>query len=77
MKPAAATGPRDRGHIMFAQSRYRYGARRVWLQLAREGIPVTPRCTVERLMRLGGPARRRQGREEAHHHPRGAGRAAR
>jgi len=27
-----------------------YGARKVWLQLNREGIPVA-RCTVERLMR--------------------------
>lgn len=27
-----------------------YGARKVWLQLKREGIPVA-RCTVERLMR--------------------------
>jgi len=35
------------------ESRYRYGARKVWLQLAREGIPVA-RCTVERLMRLEG-----------------------
>lgn len=38
---------------MFAKSRGRYGARKVWLQLAREGIPVA-RCTVERLMRLEG-----------------------
>ena len=30
-------------------SRGRYGARKVWLQLNREGIPVA-RCTVERLM---------------------------
>jgi putative transposase len=30
-----------------------YGARKVWLQLNREGIPVA-RCTVERLMRLLG-----------------------
>src|SRR5690554_236232 len=35
------------------ESRYRYGARKVWLQLAREGIQVA-RCTVERLMRLEG-----------------------
>lgn len=38
---------------VFAQSRYRYGARKVWLQLAREGVRVA-RCTVERLMRLEG-----------------------
>jgi len=30
-----------------------YGARKVWLQLNREGIPVA-RCTVERLMRQAG-----------------------
>ena len=34
-----------------------YGARKVWLQLNREGIPVA-RCTVERLMRAGRPGRR-------------------
>ena len=36
-----------------------YGARKVWLQLNREGTPVA-RCTVERLMRelgLAGAAR--------------------
>ena len=32
-----------------------YGARKVWLQLNREGIPVA-RCTVERLMRVLGLA---------------------
>jgi hypothetical protein len=32
-----------------------YGARKVWLQLNREGIPVA-RCTVERLMRTDGLA---------------------
>lgn len=32
-----------------------YGARKVWLQLNREGIPVA-RCTVERLMRADGLA---------------------
>ncbi len=30
-----------------------YGARKVWLQLRREGLPIA-RCTVERLMRLQG-----------------------
>jgi putative transposase len=30
-----------------------YGARKVWLQLNREGVPVA-RCTVERLMRTHG-----------------------
>jgi len=32
-----------------------YGARKVWLQLNREGIPVA-RCTIERLMRQEGLA---------------------
>jgi putative transposase len=30
-----------------------YGARKVWLQLHRENIPVA-RCTVERLMKANG-----------------------
>lgn len=34
-------------------SRGRYGARKVWRQLAREGFEVA-RCTVERLMRASG-----------------------
>jgi putative transposase len=38
-----------------------YGARTVWLQLNREGIPVA-RCTVERLMRELGLAGARRGR---------------
>ena len=33
-----------------------YGARKVWLQLRREGIEVA-RCTVERLMREMGSVR--------------------
>ena len=37
-----------------------YGARKVWLQLRREGIEVA-RCTVERLMREMGIAGRRPG----------------
>lgn len=38
------------------EANYRvYGARKVWLQLNREGIPVA-RCTVERLMRQAGLA---------------------
>jgi putative transposase len=37
-----------------------YGARKVWLALNREGIPVA-RCTVERLMRELGPAGARRG----------------
>lgn len=35
------------------QSRRRYGARKVWRQLKREGVAVA-RCTVERLMRAEG-----------------------
>jgi putative transposase len=38
-----------------------YGARKVWLALNREGIPVA-RCTVERLMRALGLAGVRRGR---------------
>jgi putative transposase len=38
-----------------------YGARKVWRQLNREGIPVA-RCTVERLMRQMGLAGRVRGR---------------
>jgi len=36
-------------------SRGRYGARKVWYQLLRDGVPVA-RCTVERLMRAEGIA---------------------
>ena len=35
-----------------------YGVRKVWRPLRREGVNVA-RCTVERLMRLNGFARRR------------------
>ena len=38
-----------------------YGARKVWLQLNREGVPVA-RCTVERLMRELGLAGARRGK---------------
>ena len=38
-----------------------YGARKVWLQLRREGIPVA-RCTVARLMRAAGLQGARRGR---------------
>jgi putative transposase len=44
------------------QDNYRvYGARKVWLQLNREGVAVA-RCTVERLMRELGLAGARRGR---------------
>ena len=39
-----------------------YGARKVWLALNREGIPVA-RCTVERLMRELGLAGARRGKK--------------
>jgi putative transposase len=39
-----------------------YGARKVWLQLNREGIAVA-RCTVERLMRELGLVGARRGRQ--------------
>jgi putative transposase len=47
---------RDAAHVeeirrVWEGSRWRYGARKVWRQLAREGFQVA-RCTVERLMRL-------------------------
>jgi putative transposase len=38
-----------------------YGARKVWLALNREGVPVA-RCTVERLMRQLGLAGASRGR---------------
>lgn len=38
-----------------------YGARKVWRQLQREGIPVA-RCTVERLMRANGLRGARRGK---------------
>ena len=40
-----------------------YGARKVWLQLAREGHKAA-RCTVERLMRLMGRGSSRQDRQD-------------
>ena len=45
-----------------AAGRGLYGARKVWLQLAREGI-VVPRCQVERLMRAAGLRGIRRGRQ--------------
>jgi len=40
-----------------------YGARKVWLQLNREGIPVA-RCAVERLMRADGLVGIRRGKSK-------------
>ena len=46
-----------RGEIerVWRENRQVYGARKVWLQLEREGVPVA-RCTVERLMQAKGLA---------------------
>ena len=46
-------------------SRGRYGARKVWRQLLRQGESVA-RCTVERLMRTEGTAGRRARQEGVH-----------
>jgi putative transposase len=53
-RPPSARAVRDEGVKPEIQRVHRdnfgvYGARKVWLQLCREGIPVA-RCTVERLM---------------------------
>ena len=52
-----------KGHIarVFEDNYGVYGARKVWRQLNREGVPVA-RCTVERLMRQMGLAGRVRGR---------------
>ena len=47
------TALREEVKRVYQQSRRRYGARKVWRQLQREGV-VVARCTVERLMRLEG-----------------------
>jgi putative transposase len=46
---------------VYAENYGVYGARKVWIQLGREGIDVA-RCTVERLMRAAGLAGVRRGR---------------
>ena len=54
---AARRGPQGRDRPGARAANYGvYGARKVWLALNREGIPVA-RCTVERLMRDLRPAR--------------------
>jgi putative transposase len=61
---------------VWKQNYYVYGARKVWLQLNREGIPVA-RCTVERLMRdLGLEGARRGRRYRTTQSDPGAARAA-
>jgi putative transposase len=68
-RPPSARAVRDvavlagvtRVHSSRAIGRGLYGARKVWLQLAREGIMV-PRCQVERLMRAAGLRGIRRGR---------------
>jgi len=58
-RPPSARAVRDEGLKPEIQRVHResydgvYGARKVWKQLDREGIPVA-RCTVERLMRILG-----------------------
>ena len=67
-RPASARALRDAlllADVVRVQSderigRGRYGARKVWLQLHREGIQIA-RCTVERLMRQAGLAGVRRG----------------
>ena len=44
---------REEVRRVFRDSRGRYGARKVWRQLQRDGVQAA-RCTVERLMRLEG-----------------------
>ena len=63
---ASAREIRDRelcGHIgrIWRDNFQVYGARKIWLQLAREGFRVA-RCTVERLMRLMGLQGARRGK---------------
>ena len=59
VRPPSNRAVRDEGLKPEIQRVYResydgvYGARKVWKQLDREGIPVA-RCTVERLMRILG-----------------------
>jgi putative transposase len=57
-RPPSARSQRDARLIeqvrrVYAASRRRYGARKVWKQLKREGIAVA-RCSIERLMRAEG-----------------------
>ena len=65
-RPPPARAVRDAqllGEIqrVYKDSDENYGARKVWLQLRREGIPAA-RCTVERLMRRLGLRGTRRGR---------------
>jgi putative transposase len=59
-RPVCARGVRDqvllgRIRVVHEDNYGVYGARKVWRQLVREGVPVA-RCTVERLMRQHGLA---------------------
>jgi putative transposase len=65
-RPASARARRDAALLaeikrVYKESGEVYGARKVWLQLHREGIGGA-RCTVERLMRAAGLAGVRRGR---------------
>jgi putative transposase len=69
-RPPSARAVRDiavlaeitRVHSSKTIGRGLYGARKVWHQLAREGL-VVPRCQVERLMRAAGLRGIRRGRQ--------------
>jgi putative transposase len=69
-RPPSARAVRDiavlaeitRVHSSRTIGRGLYGARKVWHQLAREGL-VVPRCQVERLMRAAGLRGIRRGRQ--------------
>jgi putative transposase len=65
-RPAPARAARDAWLTAEIKRVYKdngevYGARKVWLQLHRDGIPAA-RCTVERLMRAAGLAGVRRSR---------------
>ena len=67
-RPPSARARRDAALLaeikrVHAESGEVYGARKVWLQLHREGIPAA-RCAVERLMRQAGLAGVRRGRRK-------------
>ncbi|GLY33965.1 hypothetical protein Kisp02_73300 [Kineosporia sp. NBRC 101731] len=59
-------------HRVWTKNYRVYGAKKIWLQLNREGTPVA-RCTVERLMRFMGIEGARRGGKAAHHHQRSVG----
>ena len=62
MRDIAVLAEITRVHSSKTIGRGLYGARKVWHQLAREGL-VVPRCQVERLMRAAGLRGIRRGRQ--------------